>query len=78
MYIYGHKSSLLEIQRVKIKVKVKQSLYRPGQALRSPGEVETPRISRQSTHEGGKVVGRTYRPFLTPRSITVILILVGG
>jgi hypothetical protein len=29
-------------------------------------EVEAPRISRQSAHEGGKVVGPTPRPLLPP------------
>jgi hypothetical protein len=44
-------------------VKVKQSLYRPGQAL-GLQEVEDPRISRQSVHEDGKVVSPTHRPHL--------------
>ena len=30
-------------------------------------EVEAPRISRQSAHEGGKVVSTTHRPHLPPR-----------
>jgi len=30
-------------------------------------EVEAPSISRQSAHEGGKVVSRTHRPTLLPR-----------
>ena len=41
--------------------KVKPSLYRPGQ------EVDDPRISTQSTHEGGTVVSPKHRPSLHPR-----------
>jgi len=54
------------VARVNVTSKqVQQSLYSPGQALRSPG-VEVPRISRQSKHESAEAV-RTGCFYPTPR-----------
>jgi hypothetical protein len=50
----------------------KQGKDIPLQALGRPlgfQEVEAPRISRHSEHEGGKVVSPKHRPFLPPGRI---------
>jgi hypothetical protein len=46
--------------------KVKQSHYKPWQVQRVPGGWSS-QISKQSAHEGGKVVSPTHRPPLPPR-----------
>ena len=46
---------------------IKQSLCRPGQAIRDPRSWGHP-FSRQSAHEGVKIVSRTHQPPLPPRN----------
>jgi hypothetical protein len=54
--------------RMSIYIKIKQSQNRSGQALRLPGGSGY-QTSRQSAHEGGKVVSPMDRPPLPPRNI---------
>jgi hypothetical protein len=56
---------------------VKQSHYRPGQALRSPGGWGS-QISTQSAHEGGNVVSPMYRPPLPQGNIPLVIIYFRG
>ena len=55
-------------------VEVKQSHYRPGEVLRVPGGWGS-QISRQSAHEGGKVVSPIHQPPL-PQEIFLVLFSV--
>jgi hypothetical protein len=59
------KCNVIPIKGIKM---VKQFLYRRKEALRVPAGCGF-QISRQSAHEGGKVVSPTHRPPLPPVSI---------
>jgi len=60
-----------------LKVKLKQSLYKPGQALRV-AECWGSQISRQSAHEGGKLLMPMHWPTVPPQKIFLVLISVRG
>jgi hypothetical protein len=67
------RSRALELRHIYISyiyifIRVKQSHYKPGQALRFPGGWDF-KILRQSAHEYCKVVSLTHRPPLLPGNI---------
>jgi hypothetical protein len=71
------KVMLYAFSSVIVKVEVKQSLYRAGQAVRVPGGWGS-QISRQLAYEGAKVVSPMDRPPLTPRKYSWYSFLLRG
>jgi len=71
-FVFNQVKLSLYIYTVKVKHPI-TGLDRPT-GLR---EVEDPGISRQSAHEGGKVVNPTHRPTLPRRSYTGYSCLIG-
>ena len=71
----SHWTDFHEIMYLSKQVNVNQSNYRPVQTQRVPGGWGS-QISRQSAHEGGKVVSPTHRPPFTPQEIFLVLISV--
>ena len=69
----------LPVCSVVCKVEVKQSVYRPGQALRVPGGWAS-QISYQLAHESGKVVSCTHQLLFPPpkEKLFVVLISIRG
>jgi hypothetical protein len=59
------------------KVKVKQSLYKPVQALRVSGDSGS-QISRESANESGQIASPTHRPLFSHQEILLVLISVTG
>ena len=66
-----------EGSRIRLYVVIKQFHCRTGQALRVSGCWGS-QISRQSAHEGGKVVSPTHRPPLPPRKYSWYSFLLEG